>query len=356
MMLSILLNIFSNELIFFGSFTFFILIMLSLDLGVFNKRDRIITFKSAAIMSAVWVSFAIIFYFFLRTNAHILHGIKNLDDIAGFIDRHHHPISIIPGDYSASLGLYNANLALEFITGYLIEYALSVDNIFVIVLIFAAFGVEERYYHRVLFWGILGAIIMRFLFIFIGATLIGSFEWILYIFGAFLIYTGIAMFLTRSKEEKIDPENHRVVRWAARFMALYPHYSGKKFFVKINGKKMVTPLFLVLLVIEFTDLVFAVDSIPAIFAITKDPYIVFFSNIFAILGLRSLFFLLINIIHKFHYLKTGLSVLLTFIGVKMFLHDWLQKVGFSTTDSLFVIIGILTLSILASVIFPKKVS
>lgn len=356
MILSVFLSVFSNEILFFGCFTFFILIMLSLDLGVFNKRDRVISFKSAAGMSAVWVSFAVLFYFFLRSNGHILHGVTDMRTLADLVEKHHHLISLIPGDFAASLELYNENLGLEFLTGYLIEYALSVDNIFVIVLIFAAFGVDERYYHRVLFWGILGAIVMRFMFIFIGATLIGHFNWILYLFGAFLIYTGVAMFRTRGEMDKIDPEKHWVVRWASRFMALHPHYVGKKFFVRIEGKKLVTPLFLVLMVIEFTDLIFAVDSIPAIFAVTKDPYMVFFSNIFAILGLRSLFFLLMNIIHKFHYLKTGLAVLLTFIGFKMIFHDYLSRIGFSTTDSLFIILGILALSILASLIFPRKAS
>jgi tellurite resistance protein TerC len=351
---NLILSVFSNEALFFGCFTFFILIMLSLDLGIFNKRDRVIGFKTAALMSAVWVSCAVLFYFFLRSNGHILHGVSGLRELAQLIEKHHHLVSVVPGDFSTSLELYDKNLALEFLTGYLIEYALSVDNIFVIVLIFAAFGVEERYYHRVLFWGILGAIIMRFIFIFAGATLIGHFNWILYLFGAFLIYTGVAMFRTRGETEKIDPETHWVVRWASKFLALHPHYVGKKFFVKIGGKKMITPLFLVLMVIEFTDLIFAVDSIPAIFAVTKDPYMVFFSNIFAILGLRSLFFLLMNIIHKFHYLKTGLAVLLTFIGVKMIFHDYLSRIGFSTVDSLFIILGILTVSILASLIFPKK--
>ena len=259
-----------------------------------------------------------------------------------------------PSDFAGSLQLYKQNLALEFITGYVIEYALSVDNIFIMVLIFSAFGVEEKYYHRVLFWGIIGAVLMRFMFIFLGATLINKFEWILYVFGAFLVYTGVMMFINRNNEETIDPQNHKVVRFASKFFAIHPEFSGNKFFVRINGKRLVTPLFLVLLIVEFTDLIFAVDSIPAIFAVTKDPYIVFFSNIFAILGLRSMFFLLVNIIHKFHYLKVGLAFLLVFIGIKMLGHHWLQGWGFTTTHSLIIIMIILTTSIVASLMFPKK--
>jgi tellurite resistance protein TerC len=254
----------------------------------------------------------------------------------------------------ASLELYRSNLALEFITGYLIEYALSVDNIFVIVLVFTAFSVREKYYHRVLFWGILGAIIMRFLFIFLGATMIREFEWILYLFGAFLVYTGVMMFVKRNEEEKIETENHPAVKFASKLFKVFPRYVGRNFFVRKGGVNLVTPLFIVLIVIEFTDLIFAVDSIPAIFSVTKDPYIVFFSNIFAILGLRSMFFLLVNVIHQFHYLKIGLSVLLTFIGVKMLAHDWLHSIGFETIHSLIVIVLILALSIIASLVFPKK--
>ncbi|HAK30934.1 MAG TPA: hypothetical protein DCO90_17210, partial [Sphingobacterium sp.] len=212
----------------------------------------------------------------------------------------------------------------------------------------------ERYYHKVLVWGILGAIIMRFLFIFLGATLIAKFGWILYVFGAFLVFTGVKMFINRNQDEEVDPQNHPVVKFASRYFKVTPKLDGGHFFHVENGVKYMTPLFLVLLVIEFTDLIFAVDSIPAIFSVTKDPYVVFFSNIFAILGLRSMFFLLVNIIHKFQYLKVGLAFLLVFIGLKMLLHHWLAEVGFTTTHSLIVIVGILALSIIASLLFPKK--
>ncbi len=344
----------SSEFIFFGGFMLFIILMLALDLGLFNKKDKAVSLQSAAIMSAIWVFFAIGFYFFLKTEGQILHNITNSAELAAITKKHFHNITLIPDNFSQSLNIYKDNLALEFITGYLIEYALSVDNIFVMVLIFSAFNVEERYYHRVLFWGIMGALIMRFGFIFLGATLIDRFAWILYIFGAFLVYSGVMMFINRNEEEEIDTENHKVVRLASKYFSVHPRFEGKRFFVKIDGKTLITPLFLVLLIIEFTDLIFAVDSIPAIFSITKDPYIVFFSNIFAILGLRSMFFLLVNIIHKFHYLKTGLAILLIFIGVKMLAHSWLEHIGFTTMHSLIVILAILTISVVASLVFPKK--
>ncbi|WP_207429499.1 TerC family protein [Pedobacter sp. SYSU D00535] len=344
----------SNEVLFFGGFLLFVVAMLAIDLGVFNKKDHAVSLKEAAIMSIVWVSFAIGFYFLLTREGHQLHGIETYAQLEAITREHLHNIKLIPGDFLTSLHIYRQNLALEFITGYLVEYALSVDNIFVMVLVFSAFGVEEKYYHRVLFWGIIGAVVMRFIFIFVGAALIAEFGWILYLFGAFLVYTGVMMFINRNTEEKIDPQNHKVVKFASRYFSIHPEFVGNKFFIKRDGKKMVTPLFIVLLIVEFTDLIFAVDSIPAIFAVTKDPYIVFFSNIFAILGLRSMFFLLVNIIHKFHYLKVGLAFLLVFIGLKMLAHDWLHAFGFTTMHSLIVILLILTISVVASLLFPKQ--
>lgn len=344
----------SNELLFISSFAIFIVLMLAFDLGIFNKKDHVIKYREAVIMSLIWVCFALAFYVLITLHGEWIHGVNSMDKLREVVMLHKHNINLIPTDYLASLELYRSNLALEFITGYLIEYALSVDNIFVIVLVFTAFSVREKYYHRVLFWGILGAIIMRFLFIFLGATMIREFEWILYLFGAFLIYTGVMMFVKRNEEEKIETENHPAVKFASKLFKVFPRYVGRNFFVRKGGVNLVTPLFIVLIVIEFTDLIFAVDSIPAIFSVTKDPYIVFFSNIFAILGLRSMFFLLVNVIHQFHYLKIGLSVLLTFIGVKMLAHDWLHSIGFETIHSLIVIVLILALSIIASLVFPNK--
>lgn len=344
----------SHEIMFFGGFILFIILMLAIDLGLFSKSDKPVSLKAAAIMSAIWVLFAIIFYVVLKIWGNELHNVHDIATLQEVIAKHYHNIKIDTTDLAASLKIYNDNLALEYITGYVVEYALSVDNIFVMVLLFSSFGIPEKYYHKVLVWGILGAVILRCIFIFVGAALIAKFGWILYVFGAFLVYTGITMFMNRNHEEEVDPQNHAVVKFASKYFKVTPKLDGGHFFHVENGVRYMTPLFLVLLVIEFTDLIFAVDSIPAIFSVTKDPYIVFFSNIFAILGLRSMFFLLVNIIHKFHYLKVGLSFLLVFIGAKMLLHSWLEKLGFTTTHSLIIIISILALSIVASLMFPKK--
>lgn len=328
--------------------------MLMLDLGVFSKKDHVISFKEAAAWSAVWVMFTLVFYMILDTHGDLIHGIDNYQELVNLRDKYAPHVHLFPDSFEDSLQSYRDNMSLEFITGYVIEYALSVDNIFVIILIFTSFGVKEKYYKKVLFWGILGAIVMRFIFIFVGSTLIQKYDWIIYVFGAFLIFTGIKMFLNRNEEEKIDPSKHPVVRIVSKYFPVYPKYVNEKFFVKIDQKWSLTPMFLVLLMIEFTDLIFAVDSVPAVFSVTKDPYIVFFSNIFAILGLRSMFFFLSNIMHLFHYLKIGLSILLVFIGVKMMAHSYLEAWGFEITHSLMVIIGILAISVILSLIFPKK--
>ncbi|RYZ98770.1 MAG: TerC family protein [Sphingobacteriaceae bacterium] len=343
----------SNELLFISGFVVFIALMLAIDLGLFSKKDHSISLKQAGIMTGVWITLALIFYFLISQYGHLLHGIDNFAALKQINIDHLHRLDLNPNDFEGSLGIYRKNLALEFITGYVIEYALSVDNIFVMVLIFSAFGVDHKYYHKVLVWGIIGAILMRFTFIFVGSALIEQFNWILYVFGLFLVYTGVMMFVNRNEDENIDPENHKVVKLASKYFSVHPHFEGGRFFIKRNGKKLITPLFLVLLIIEFTDVIFAVDSIPAIFSITKDPYIVFFSNIFAILGLRSMFFLLVNIIEKFHYLKIGLAALLIFIGLKMLGGHYLHDIGFTTAHSLIVIVSILAISIIASLVFPK---
>jgi len=344
----------SNELLFIGGFIVFILLMMSIDLGLFGKSDKPVSLKQAGIMSAVWVALALGFYVLILQYGHLLHNVDSFARLQEINTKHLHHLKLDPNDLAGSLSLYRHNLALEFITGYVVEYALSVDNIFVMVLIFTAFAVNPKYYHKVLLWGIIGAVVMRFLFIFVGATLIEHFHWILYLFGAFLVYTGVMMFINRNQEDEIDPENHKIVKFASKYFAVHPKFEGGKFFVKIDRKKLITPLFLVLMIIEVTDLVFAVDSIPAIFSITKDPYIVFFSNIFAIMGLRSMFFLLVNIIEKFHYLKIGLSVLLSFIGLKMLLANYAEQIGLTTGNSLLIILVILVISVVASLIFPKK--
>lgn len=339
---------------FFGGFIIFIILMLAIDLGLFSKGDKPVSFRAAAIMSAVWVLFALAFGLVLYFWGNELHNIHDIARLKEIITKNLHNIQIIESDLAASIQIYNKNLTIEYLTGYVVEYALSVDNIFVMVLLFSSFGIPEKYYHKVLVWGIIGAVLLRCIFIFVGAALIAKFGWILYVFGAFLVFTGINMFINRNTEEEVDPQNHRVVKFASKYFKVTPKLDGGHFFHVENGVKYMTPLFLVLLVIEFTDLVFAVDSIPAIFSITKDPYIVFFSNIFAVLGLRSMFFLLVNVIHKFHYLKVGLAFLLVFIGAKMLLHGWLEQLGFKTIHSLIIIVGILAISIIASLVYPKK--
>ncbi|WP_027376277.1 TerC/Alx family metal homeostasis membrane protein [Kaistella palustris] len=344
----------TNEMLFMAGFLLFIFLILALDLGLLNKKSDVVSMKQAGLMSFFVIALSMCFYFVLLTYGHLLHGIDSMEKLQTVIRSHHHPVKIIPGDLENSIQLYNQNLGLEYLTGYVVEYALSVDNIFVMVLIFTAFGVAQKNYHRVLFWGILGAIVMRFIFIFVGAALIAKFDWIMYVFGAFLLFTGIKMFFDKDNDEKIDTKNHPIVKFAKRFFKVHDHFVGNRFFVTINGINKMTPLFLVLLIIEATDLIFAVDSIPAIFSVTKDPYIVFFSNIFAIIGLRSMFFLLAGIIDKFRFLKIGLAVLLAFIGLKMLFHHFLDDWGFSTTHSLIIIVAILGSSILFSLLFPVQ--
>jgi tellurite resistance protein TerC len=344
----------SNEFIFIAGFVVFIFLMMAADLGLFGKTNKPVSLKQAGFMSVVWVSFALIFYALILKYGHLLHHVDNFAALQEINSLHFHHLKLNPNDFAGSLNLYRKNLALEFITGYVVEYALSVDNIFVMMLIFTAFAVDPKHYHKVLLWGIIGAIAMRFLFIFLGSALIYQFHWVLYLFGVFLVYTGVMLFINRNEEDSIETENHKIVKLASKYFAVNRKFEGDKFFVKINYKKMITPLFLVLLIIEFTDLIFAVDSIPAIFSITKDPYIVFFSNIFAIMGLRSMFFLLVNIIDKFHYLKIGLSVLLTFIGLKMLGANYTEHIGLTTGNSLLIILAILLVSVVASLIFPEK--
>ena len=295
-------------------FNVFVLAMLALDLGVFHRKAHVVSIRESVIWTLVWIALAMVF------NLGVAHYLGNTK-------------------------------ALEFFTGYVIEKSLSVDNIFVIALLFSYFAVPAEHQHRVLFWGILGALIMRAAMIMLGAKLISEFTWIIYIFGAFLILTGIKMIVKR--EEEIHPEKNPVVKLFRRFVPVTDGFRGGKFFVRENGVRMATPLFVVLLMVEFTDLIFAVDSIPAIFAVSTDPFIVYTSNVFAILGLRSLYFALAGILDKFHYLKIGLGVVLSFVGVKMLLSHTPWKID--TAVSLGVIVGVLVTSVLASLAWPKKI-
>jgi len=330
-----------SELISLFIFILFLALLLLIDLGVFNKKQEEPRFSESLLRTSIWILLALIFCVFLWFKGTLLHGVSNLNDLKVLQDR-----------YGEGLGLdlkaYNHNMALSFLNGYFVEYSLSMDNILVIILIFSGFKVERKYYHSVLFWGIIGAIIMRALFIFLGTALIQNFHWIFYVFGGFLIFSGTSMFLKRNEEESIDTETHPVVRFISRFFPVEPNFHGHKFFVKIHAKTFLTPLFIVLMVIEFSDLVFAVDSIPAVFSITRDPYLVFFSNIFAIMGLRSLFFLMEGIVDRFHYLKTGLAILLVLVGFKMVFPKFFEQIGFTNTISLLTILGILSASILFS--------
>jgi tellurite resistance protein TerC len=345
-----------HEFLFFIGFLAFIFSMLALDLGVFSKSSKVVSFKEAGIWSLVWICLAIGFYFILKTHGDVIHGVENWEELSHLAKKYNVEKKLdyfSPNDYERSLQSYRENMALEFITGWLLEYSLSVDNIFVIMLIFVSFGVSETHYKKVLLWGILGAIVMRFIFIFAASELIEHYHWILYGFGLLLIYSGLKMFFDK-EEEKIETENHKVVKLVSRYFSVYPRYVKNNFFVRKKGKLFITPLFLVVLIVEFTDLLFAVDSIPAITSITRDSYVIFFSNIFAIMGLRSMFFFLANVMHLFHYLKTGLAFLLTFIGIKMLAEHWMEQIGFKTEYFLYLILTILLTSILASIVFPKK--
>ncbi len=293
-------------------FSVFILFMLSLDLGLFNRKAHAIRYREAVIWSAVWIAFAMLF--------------------AGVV-----------------FWYQGTDLGLKFLTGYVIELSLSVDNLFVFLLIFSFFKVPAKVQHRVLFWGVMGALVMRLTMIFVGASLINRFHWILYIFGAFLVYTGIKMF--RQEDSDLQPEENPIVRAITRYIPISRSYEGEKFFTRVQGNLTGTLLLLGLVIVEVTDLVFAVDSIPAIFAITTNTFIVYTSNVFAILGLRSMYFLLAGVVEKFQYLRMGLAIVLTFIGVKMLIEA--LHVVIPVWISLIVVATVLLSSVAASLIWPK---
>jgi tellurite resistance protein TerC len=304
-------------------FNVFVLVMLALDLGVFHRHTHEVKMKEALTWTAVWIVCAMIF------NASIYYYWDWMS----------------PGsEYS------NADAALAFLTGYLIEKSLSVDNVFVFLMIFTYFQVPKLYQHKILFWGILGALIMRAIFIFAGVSLITTFHWMIYLFGALLIFTGVNMAL--QKDKKLEPEKNPVIRLFRKWFYVTDEYHGDKFFIKIDKRKYATPMFIVLLVIETTDVIFAVDSIPAILAITSNPFIVYTSNVFAILGLRALYFALAGIMGLFHYLHYGLAVILVFVGGKMLIVD-IYKIPVEI--SLMLVLGILVVSVILSKVFPPKV-
>lgn len=298
---------------FWIGFHVLIFTMLAIDLGVFNKKAHKVPVKEALITSAVWILLALAFNVFI------------------FFE-------------------FGKTKALEFFAGYLIEYSLSVDNIFVFILIFSFFAVEEKFQHRVLFWGILGALVMRGIFIFAGVALINQFHWIVIIFGAFLVFTGIKM-LTQS-DEAVDPSKNPIVKFFKKIFPVTDTMHGGKFFIRQNHKNYATPLFLVLIIIESSDLIFAVDSIPAVLAVSKETFIVYTSNILAIMGLRSLYFAVSGIMTYFRYLKIGLAFVLSFVGLKMLASYFNFEIPILL--SLAIIVLILLISILASVLIKKK--
>ncbi len=320
-MLNILtFSLFSNlpeeETILFGVFALIIILFLVLDLGLFHKQAHKVSTKSALYQSIFWVVVSTLFGVFIL-----------LYDESG-----------IEG-------------AVQYFSAYLTEYALSVDNIFVILLILKYFKVNEAYHHKVLFWGILGAIVFRGVFIFVGTILIEKFHWILYIFGVFLVFSGIRIYF-EDGDEKIEPEKNLILKFCKKYLPMSDDEHGGNFMIRQNGKLVFTPLFLVIVLIETTDIIFAVDSIPAAFAITQNPFLIYTSNIFAVMGLRAMFFLLAGIIDKFYLLQKGLSFILFFIGAKMLLDIWHIEVNVYLSFT--IIITTLTLSIVFSVFFPRK--
>jgi tellurite resistance protein TerC len=308
--------------IFWILFNVFVLAMLALDLGVFHRNKHVVAFREAIGWTFVWITlagaFAVLIYFF----GHIL---------------------------TDNPGRPNSELTLEFLTGYLIEESLSVDNLFVFLVIFRYFAVPRKYQHQILFWGVVGALVMRGIFILVGIKLLNTFSWLIYVFGAILIYSGIK--LLGQEEKEIEPEKNIVLRIFRKFFRLTDNYEDGKFFVVRQGIRYATPLAVVLVMIETTDLLFATDSIPAVLAITREPFIVYTSNVFAILGLRSLYFALAGMIEVFHLLHYGLSLILIFIGVKMLASHYVKlPIGIA----LGAVAGVLLISIVLSLIFPKK--
>ncbi len=298
--------------LFWIGFLAVVLFLLSLDLGVFHRKAHAVTFREALSWSTVWIVLSLSFGAWI---------------------------------YST----YGKQCGLEFFAGYLIEYSLSIDNVFVFILIFSYFKVPPRLHHRVLFWGILGALIMRATFILAGAALISAFHWIIYLFGAFLVYTGFK--ILRQGETDAEPGHNPAVRMFQRMVPMTSDYTSGKFFLRQNGKIMATPLALVVFTVEVTDLIFATDSIPAIFGVTRDPFIVYTSNVCAILGLRSLYFLLASVVSRFAYLGTGLGIVLMFIGVKMLISGYYE---IPIAVSLGIVAAILAASMVLSLVFPPK--
>jgi tellurite resistance protein TerC len=334
-------------------FMVLIIIGLAVDLGVFKKNQpHTISFKEALVRTIGWVTLGLFFSGFMYFYYAETSGLTNNFEMALYKNKYGSNFGIYP-DFEKTRHVFSVEVLIQYITGYFVEYSLSIDNLFVMMLIFSSFQVPEKHRKNVLFWGVLGAVIMRFIFIFIGGALLNRFHWLMYLFGAILIYSGFKLLLEKDdKNKKMDTEGHPMVRLARKVLPISKGEYNGKFYVREGGKFMFTGLFVVLLVVEFSDLVFAVDSVPAIFGITRDPYIVFFSNIFAILGLRSLYFLLSHGMAKVHTLKYGLSIILVFIGIKMVFEHWFKLIGFSHVHNLMVLIGIIVLTVVSAYLLP----
>ena len=340
-----------SELLFLGGFVVFIAAILLLDMFVIDKKAHEVSIKEAGTWTGVWIALALLFSVFLWFHGDMVHGITNFQELQGVASQYARHLKLDPTDFEASLQQYRHYMTVSYISGYLIEKTLSVDNLFVMMMIFTSFGVGKNEYQHVLNWGILGAIVLRFVFIFLGAAIISRFDWILLVFGVVLVYSGVKMYINRNKKEEMDVEKHPLVSLLSKTGRIHPQFEGDKFFLRKSGRLLFTPLFVTVLVIEFSDLIFAFDSIPAVFSVSLDPYVVFFSNIFAILGLRAMFFLLAAIADRFRYLKLGVCVLLIFIGVKMLIHEWIE---IDAISSLVFIISVLVISIGASLIMKTK--
>jgi tellurite resistance protein TerC len=335
------------------SFLLFIGAILFFDLLVIGRKVHVISYREALIWSMVWIALGLAFYFVILNFGDLLHGIDSLEKLKLVAGKYNPYLEFKSSSYTEMLAEYKKSQAINYLSGYFIEETLSVDNIFVILMILRGFSVPLKDYKFVLFWGILGAIILRFLFIFAGVALVQRFDWILLLFGLFLFYQGIRVFFEKEKPGK-DPKDSSVIRFLSKHINIFPEYTKDRFWFRQNRKLFFTPLFLVLVMIEFSDLVFAFDSIPAIFAVSRDPYIIFFSNVFAILGLRSLFFLVANLVNRFRFLQHGVAILLIFVGVKLTFHSQLKEWGFQPEFSLYFIGTVMVLSILLSMLFPEK--
>ena len=342
-----------TEYILLGGFLTMIIFVLMFDLLIVGRNSHIVSTKEALIWSSVWFSLALGFYAFLYFYGHLLHGIDSQERLTSIATKYAPELKFHLPDFAGRVSEYRNNMATSYLAGYFIEQALSIDNVFVILLVLQGFSVPLKNYKTVLFWGVLGAIILRFAFIFAGSALILRFSWVLYIFGTFLVFQGIKILIKKDGDIK-DPHEYAIVKFLSKYFNILKEYHGDRFALNYHGKVFFTPLMLVLVLVEFTDVIFALDSIPAVFSVSLDPFVVFFSNIFAIIGLRSLFFLLANMVDKFRFLNVGVSILLIFVGLKLLAHTWLDEIGFKSSYSLYFIAVTLILSVVISALFPEK--